>query len=154
MADVVDAETRSRMMAGIRGRDTQPEMEVRRKLHAAGYRYSLQRRDLPGRPDIVLTKHKLAVFVHGCFWHRHPGCRFASVPSTRTDFWAEKFATNVKRDQRNVLALVELGWRVAVIWECGVRADHNRMLAWLESMIAGRCADFAEWPVAAFRPSE
>lgn len=121
--DVVDSVTRSRMMAGIRGRDTAPETSVRRYLHAAGLRFKLNDKSLQGRPDIVLPKYRVAIFVHGCFWHRHPGCKFAAVPSTRADFWASKFAGNIERDVRNVQALKGTGWTVLTVWECEVREE-------------------------------
>lgn len=121
--DVVDPQTRSRMMAGIRGRDTRPEMAVRRYLHAAGLRFRLHASDLPGRPDIVFPGGKLAVFVHGCFWHQHAGCRFARTPSTRPDFWRTKFAANKKRDLEVASRLEGMGWSCQVIWECEVTDD-------------------------------
>ena len=121
MADVVDRQTRSRMMSGIRGKDTRPEMLVRRALFAAGFRFRLHRADLPGSPDIVLPGRRVAVFVHGCFWHMHAGCRFAKLPSTRPGFWKVKLEGNVARDRRAVEALVGSGWRVLVIWECATR---------------------------------
>ena len=123
MVDIVDAVTRSRMMRAIRGRDTGPEMRLRSLLHRAGFRFRLHRRDLPGRPDIVLPRHHAVVLVHGCFWHRHQDCRFATTPATRPDFWAAKFAANVARDGRNIADLQALGWRVAVVWECELKAD-------------------------------
>jgi DNA mismatch endonuclease, patch repair protein len=117
-------------MARVRGRDTKPEMVVRRTLHAMGFRFRLFRRDLPGRPDIVLPKHQLAIFVHGCFWHRHDGCYLSSTPKTRVEFWSDKFATNVARDARNSAELRALGLRVGVIWECETRqADVAQRLA-------------------------
>lgn len=106
------------MMARIGQRDTQPELAVRRSLHKFGYRFRLHRRDLPGRPDIVLPRHKTVVFVHGCFWHRHSGCKFASSPKSRIEFWNKKFATNVARDDRVQRELELAGWRVLTIWEC------------------------------------
>src|SRR5690606_3727417 len=115
---VVDQATRSRMMSGIRGRDTKPEIAVRRYLHAAGLRFRLSPRNLPGRPDIVLPKHNAVVFVHGCFWHRHLGCKYTTNPATRPAFWKRKFAENVARDQRVQLQLKEAGWRVFVVWDC------------------------------------
>jgi DNA mismatch endonuclease (patch repair protein) len=118
MADIVDRATRSRMMAGIRGRDTTPERIVRSHLHRAGLRFRLHESRLSGRPDIVLPRWGAVVFVHGCYWHRHPGCRFATTPSTRVDFWMRKFAENVARDRRNIRALRRAGWRVFVVWEC------------------------------------
>lgn len=137
MADVVDAPTRSRMMAGIRGRDTMPEQIVRKALFARGFRYRLDVRALPGRPDIVLSKYRAAVFVHGCFWHQHPGCRLAARPATRPAFWAAKLGRNAERDLEVRDKLLDLGWRVAVIWECGTRRASPEMVetlgAWLRS---------------------
>lgn len=111
------------MMAAIRGRDTGPEMVLRRYLHAAGLRYRLHDSKLPGRPDVVLSRDRIAVFVHGCFWHRHPGCRFAAMPRTRQAFWSDKFAANVARDQRVEDRLRSMGWQPLVIWECEVRDE-------------------------------
>lgn len=121
--DVVDQATRSRMMSGIRGKDTKPEIKVRKYLYAAGYRYRIHRKDLPGNPDLVLTKLKVCLFVHGCFWHRHVGCRYATSPKTRPEFWNEKFEKNVVRDLKNIQALEALGWTVLVIWECQLKKD-------------------------------
>ena len=105
-------------MAQIASRNTGPEIRVRQAAHAMGLRYRLHRRDLPGTPDIVFPKLKVAVFVHGCFWHRHEGCRMAAVPKTRPDFWAVKFAGNIARDQRKSLNIAAAGWREVVVWEC------------------------------------
>lgn len=116
---------RSRNMAAIRGKDTAPELAVRRILHAMGLRFRLHRKDLPGRPDIVLPKHRTVVFVHGCFWHRHEGCRYTRTPKTRQEFWQTKFAANVDRDRRNRTNLQQLGWRVIVVWECELRKSDN-----------------------------
>lgn len=121
MADIVSPEQRSRNMARIRGKDTKPEMRVRSLLHRLGFRFRLHRRDLPGRPDIVLPRYRTVVFVHGCFWHRHPDCRYAYTPRSRVPFWTAKFAENVTRDSRNQEALVEAGWRVIIVWECELR---------------------------------
>ncbi len=126
MADVVDSATRSRMMAGIRGANTQPEVRLRKSLHRLGLRFRLHRAGLPGRPDIVFPGRMAVVLVHGCFWHRHKGCRFATVPATRPDFWETKFRANVERDARNVAALRKLGWRVRIVWECDIRKDVDR----------------------------
>ena len=123
MADTVDPETRSRMMSGIRGKDTKPELALRRALHARGFRYRLHDKRLPGKPDIILPKFRAAIFVHGCFWHRHEGCKYATMPATRPEFWQAKFRENMDRDQRNIDALLALGWRVAVVWECEMRKD-------------------------------
>lgn len=109
---------RSRLMGRVRQAHTAPEVRVRRALHRIGYRFRLHRRDLPGRPDIVLPRHKLVVFVHGCFWHRHAGCSKATTPKSRVEFWSAKFEANLARDQRQQAQLLNLGWRVVVIWEC------------------------------------
>lgn len=108
-------------MSGIRGKNTKPEMIVRRAIFAAGFRFRLHCKYLPGIPDIVLPGRKLAVFVHGCFWHMHAGCKYAKLPSSRQDFWREKLGRNVERDRENVDALIGLGWRVLVVWECVTR---------------------------------
>jgi len=108
-------------MARVKGKHTRPEMIVRRLIHAMGLRFRLYRKDLPGRPDIVLSRLRTVLFVNGCFWHRHPGCRLASTPKTRVDFWQAKFDANVARDCRAYVALAALGWRVVVVWECETR---------------------------------
>lgn len=118
MADRVTKERRSWNMSRIRGKDTAPEKLVRSALHKLGFRFRLHVRNLPGRPDIVLPKHRTVVFVNGCFWHRHPGCRYAYTPKSNVEFWREKFRANVQRDRRQRQRLEELGWRVIVIWEC------------------------------------
>jgi DNA mismatch endonuclease (patch repair protein) len=138
LADIVDAKTRSRMMAGIRGKNTTPEVRLRKALHGAGFRFHLHSAKLPGRPDIVLPRYRAAIFVHGCFWHRHDGCRNASVPKTNAAFWEEKFARNIERDATTISSLDKAGWRVAIIWECAIRkrgeADVAAGLAvWLKS---------------------
>jgi DNA mismatch endonuclease Vsr len=131
-------------MARIRGKDTGPELIVRRMLHAMGNRFRLHRRDLPGRPDIVLPGRRKVIFVHGCFWHRHTGCRFATMPTTRRDFWEAKLTGNRARDARNVAALRRAGWSVAVVWECQTRnaaaleARLSRFLATAPPRGAGR----------------
>ncbi|MBD3769694.1 MAG: DNA mismatch endonuclease Vsr [Rhodobacterales bacterium] len=135
MVDVVSSKVRSRMMAGIGGKDTKPELVLRKGLFALGLRYRLHDRKLPGRPDIVLPKWNAVVFVNGCFWHRHPGCRFATTPSTRTEFWLDKFEKNVARDRRNVAALRTLGWRILVVWECDIKADPGGTVALVDQWI-------------------
>lgn len=117
----LDDDARRKMMAGFRSKDTKPEMLVRQALHRLGYRFRLHRRDLPGRPDIVLPRHRTAILVHGCFWHQHDGCRDARMPRTRQDYWAEKFRRNLERDRATEAALRALGWRVQVIWGCEAR---------------------------------
>jgi DNA mismatch endonuclease (patch repair protein) len=119
--DKLEPAARSALMGRIRGTDTAPEMAVRRAAHRLGYRFRLHRRSLPGRPDLVFPTRKAVIFVHGCFWHRHEGCAKASTPKTRTDFWSGKFARNVERDREAQDRLEEAGWRVLVVWECGIR---------------------------------
>jgi DNA mismatch endonuclease, patch repair protein len=118
VADIMSAQKRSAVMARIRGKDTQPELLVRRTLHAMGYRYRLHRRSLPGTPDIVLTGRRKVIFVHGCFWHGHPGCRFAVMPATRPEYWAAKIRRNKERDADAAEQLHAQGWRVLELWEC------------------------------------
>jgi DNA mismatch endonuclease (patch repair protein) len=107
-------------MAAIRGKDTKPEMLVRSWLHRNGFRFRLHRKDLPGKPDIVLAKYRTVIFVHGCFWHRH-GCSNSVLPATRRDFWLQKLSANVSRDRRNQRALKRQGWSVITLWECSLR---------------------------------
>lgn len=118
--DSLTPEQRSERMGRIRGRDTGPELIVRRLLHRMGFRYRLHARELPGRPDIVFRRRRLAIFVHGCFWHRHPdpGCKLARLPKSRLDFWLPKLEGNLARDLENQGRLETLGWKVLVIWEC------------------------------------
>lgn len=122
---------RSAQMARVRGRDTKPEMRVRRALHAAGLRYRLHAKGLPGRPDLILPSRRVAVFVHGCFWHRHPDpdCKLARLPKSRLDFWLPKLEGNRARDDRNKAALEKLGWKVVEIWECQIKDDELRAVA-------------------------
>lgn len=128
MVDIVDKAVRSRMMSGIRGKDTKPEMQVRRFLHAAGFRYRLHVKELPGRPDIVLPKYRTVVQVHGCFWHRHPGCRFAVMPASNVEAWTAKFVRNVERDREVERQLMKMGWRVLTVWECDCEPERLRLL--------------------------
>lgn len=127
MVDVVDKATRSRMMAGIQGKNTKPELSVRKYLHSKDLRFRLHVKKLPGKPDLVFQKYKAVVFVHGCFWHRHAGCKYATTPSSREDFWANKLSENVARDSYQIAALVGLGWRVFVVWECELRESQKRL---------------------------
>src|SRR5258706_14938204 len=121
--DIVDRKRRSEMMSRIGPRDTVPELAVRRAAHRLGHRFRLHRKDLPGRPDLVFPKFKVAVFVHGCFWHRHPGCHLCATPKSRVEFWSKKFADNVERDRRKEDELLALGWNVLTIWECQTESD-------------------------------
>jgi len=128
MVDTITSERRSWNMSRIRGRDTGPELRLRSLLHRAGFRFRLHAKKLPGRPDIVLPKYRMAIFVHGCFWHRHSGCRNATTPSTRAEFWQEKFDTNVRRDARNRADLEAAGWTVMTVWECELKADAEEVV--------------------------
>jgi DNA mismatch endonuclease (patch repair protein) len=121
-------------------------MKIRRMLHRQGFRYRLHQKNLPGRPDLVLPRYRLCIFVHGCFWHRHPGCRYATIPKTRHDFWQAKFDQNVARDTRVKLELLALGWRVIELWECGIRGSAHD-LEWLPSVIRDCNQKSLSWPV-------
>nr|WP_207186581.1 very short patch repair endonuclease [Rhodobaculum claviforme] len=127
------------MMSGIRGKNTKPELALRRALHARGLRFRLHSRKVQGRPDVVLSRYRAALFVHGCFWHRHHGCRYATTPSTRAEFWRGKFEANVARDSAVRAALLNEGWRVAIIWECALRKPErvgpatDILIVWLRS---------------------
>ena len=124
--DILTVVERSERMRRVRQAGTKPELAVRRVLHSMGFRYRLNRRDLPGRPDIVLPSKRVALFVHGCFWHRHQGCRRATTPKTNTDYWLPKFAENEARDVRAIRVLEAGGWRVRVVWQC--ETDHPGQL--------------------------
>lgn len=137
MADVVSPEVRSRMMSGIRGRDTKPEISLRSGLHRLGLRFTLRSR-LPGKPDIVLPKYRVAVFFHGCFWHGHEGCQLFKLPGTRTDFWKAKIDSNRARDEKVSAELLDNGWRVAIVRECAIRGKGKRPF---EAV----CRALAEW---------
>lgn len=128
MTDTLNPERRSALMRAVRREDTAPEVVVRRILHALGLRFRLHRKDLPGTPDIVLVKRRTVIFVHGCFWHRHPGCSKATFPKTRQDFWRVKFEANVARDVAKSSALEAAGWTVLTVWECETR-DQERLRA-------------------------
>jgi DNA mismatch endonuclease, patch repair protein len=141
--DTVDPETRSRMMSGIRSSNTNPEKVVRKALHARGFRYRLNRRDLPGTPDIVFVRYRAVVFVHGCFWHGH-NCAFFRVPKTRPEFWAKKISGNRARDYKNQMELARAGWRICIVWECALRGRARKerfpelvdaVEAWLRSEV-------------------
>lgn len=137
MADMLTSERRSWNMSRIRGRNTGPELRLRSLLHRAGFRFRLHAKRLPGRPDVVLPKYRTAIFVHGCFWHRHPGCRNATMPSTRREFWQEKFNGNVTRDARSRAVLEEAGWTVMTVWECELKADAESVVRRLADELRG-----------------
>ncbi|MEI9898927.1 MAG: very short patch repair endonuclease [Hyphomicrobium sp.] len=128
--DTVNSRTRSRMMSAVKGRDTQPERTVRRVVHAAGYRFRLHHTNIPGRPDLVLPRFKVAVFVHGCFWHGHT-CIRGKRPTSNTEFWNAKIEGNIARDQRTTAAVKAAGWKHVVVWECSLARDTQRLLALL-----------------------
>jgi DNA mismatch endonuclease (patch repair protein) len=138
VADVVSPAKRSQMMSGIRGVNTRPEVAVRKLLFGLGYRFRLHRRELPGSPDIVMPGRKVAVFVQGCFWHRHQPCRYSTLPATRQEFWQVKLETNAARDQLAAARLKELGWRTLWVWECALRDSvtraslPERVRSWIE----------------------
>ncbi len=147
MADVLTPGQRQFNMSRIRGKDTKPEMLIRRGLHARGLRYRLHDRSLPGRPDLVFPKYRTAVFIHGCFWHAH-GCALSKIPATRQDFWQAKLVANVARDRKAVDALRAGGWRVLVIWECALRGAARKkesdVLDCAASFIEGTSMDLLE----------
>lgn len=132
MSDKLTPEKRSWNMSRIKGKDTKIEVEVRKYLFSKGYRFRKNDKRYPGKPDIILPKYHVAIFVHGCFWHRHEGCKDATTPKTRTEFWLEKFDKNVKNDQIKQEKLKEMGWRVIVIWECELKRDFKGIMDWLE----------------------
>ena len=140
MTDVHDRRTRSRNMAAIRNSNTKPELRVRKELHRRGLRYSLRNRLLPGKPDVVLSKYRVAVFVHGCFWHRH-NCNYFNLPKTNTEFWNDKISANIKRDAEVIRQITDIGYRVLVIWECSFKGKNKerlesffeRIILWIRS---------------------
>lgn len=142
--DIVDKTTRSRMMAGIHGKDTKPEMIIRRALHRRGFRYKLHDKNLPGKPDMVFPKYKAVIQVHGCFWHKH-GCHLFKWPQSRPDFWKQKIRGNSQRDKLHLKQLEDLGWRVLIVWECSLRGRSKlpvsvcteKIVFWLER---GNCS--------------
>jgi DNA mismatch endonuclease (patch repair protein) len=142
MVDVVDKATRSRMMAGIGGRNTSPELLIRSLLHKGGYRFRLHRKDLPAKPDIVLPKYGAVILVHGCFWHGHR-CHMFKWPKSNQVFWRTKILANVKRDRRSAIALNSSGWRLMTVWECALRGPRamtsevvfRRISSWLNSRV-------------------
>lgn len=126
MADVHEPETRSYNMSQISGKDTKPEMMVRKFLHSNGFRYGLHRKDLPGKPDLVLPKYNTIIFVHGCFWHAHEDCKYFKIPQTRTDWWKNKLYGNKERDEKNIEELKEKGWKVIVVWGCELKPKKRK----------------------------
>jgi DNA mismatch endonuclease (patch repair protein) len=134
MADTLSAEERSERMSRIRSRDTKPEVALRKALHKLGLRFRLHANSLPGKPDIIFRNHRTAIFVHGCFWHRHQGCKVATTPKSNTKYWIEKFDRNVARDAATIARLEEAGWRVIVAWECELSSAEK---------VAGKASEIA-----------
>ncbi len=133
--DVFTPEKRSEVMSLVRSKNTKPELFVRSLLHRMGYRFRLHRKDLPGKPDIVLPKYRAVIFVHGCFWHQHPGCKKATLPKQNAEFWKDKLEGNVRRDEQARHRLEEAGWRVLVVWECEAKSDPYRASKKLEAIL-------------------
>lgn len=125
MADVLTAKQRRFCMSRIKSKDTKPEIMVRKFLFSHGFRYRVNRKDLPGRPDIVLPKYKTVIFINGCFWHGHPGCKYATMPETNKEFWTKKINSNMERDISNVNELIKSGWRVITIWQCQLKSKNK-----------------------------
>ena len=147
MIDIVDKLVRSRMMAANKAKNTKPELLLRRFLHGKGFRYRIHVRSLPGSPDLVLAKYNLVIFVHGCFWHQHVGCRFATTPDERHEQWQAKFAGTLARDAQHITALRQGGWRVFLIWECGLtKGQAGQSLEWLPEAVRDASLDFISWP--------
>ena len=146
MTDTVTKEKRSEIMSRIRAKDTKPEMIVRKLLHAAGYRYRLHRKDLPGKPDLVLPKYRTVIFVHGCFWHRHNGCSNATMPKSHAEFWAAKLSGNVRRDNMVKTELQAAGWRILIVWECACRQKEQRkaLLQSIEAFLLSKTSTYRE----------
>lgn len=136
MADVHDKATRSYNMSQIKGKDTKPEMLVRKFLHANGYRYRLHTKDLPGKPDIVLPKYHTVIFINGCFWHGHQGCKYFTIPKTKTEWWTNKINTNIANDKKAIEALSKDGWKIITIWTCELKPDklENTLISILKQL--------------------
>lgn len=150
MADVHNQATRSRNMSAIKASNTKPEIWLRKKLHARGFRYRLNAKDLPGRPDLVFPRYKAVIFINGCFWHAHEGCHLFKIPSTRQDFWIQKLSSNRERDLKKTEELLEQGWRVLTVWECTMKGKTrlpkdelvDRVCQWINQ--GGHCTSIPE----------
>lgn len=142
--DTVSNKTRSKNMANIKNKNTLPEIKIRKFIHSNGYRYRLHHPNLPGKPDIVLRRYNLCIFINGCFWHRHPRCKLSTTPSSRYEFWSRKFLNNIARDIKNKHTLLRNGWRVIEIWECGTKGSPS--LEWLITAIPNLNAQYISWP--------
>ena len=127
MADIVSPEKRSKMMAGIKGKNTKPEVALRKELYHRGFRYRTHGKGITGKPDIVLRKYNALVFIHGCFWHGHENCKLFRMPKSKTEFWTDKIGGNIERDKRKMQTLLDEGWRVLIVWECAVKGKQERI---------------------------
>ena len=134
-SDIYSKEKRSELMSKVRSKNTKPELIIRSRLQKLGFRFRLHRKDIPGCPDITLPKYKTVIFVHGCFWHQHPGCKKATIPINNYDFWQAKLNENSERDKRQISQLKNLGWKVIVIWECDIKKDLENVINYLVSVI-------------------
>ncbi len=147
MADIVAPEIRSRIMSRVGGKNTKPEIALRRALHGRGFRFRLHVKELPGKPDIVLPKWGAILLVHGCFWHRHAGCPKATTPSSNTAFWERKFQDNVQRDRKNLMQLATCGWRIGVVWECCIgKTPEKSLVDGVVEFVTTRNRSREEWP--------
>lgn len=138
MTDRISKEKRSWNMSRIRAKDTKPEIKVRSYLFKLGFRFRKNVQKLPGKPDIVLPKYSTVIFINGCFWHHHQGCRYAYIPKTRTNFWLDKFSKNSENDKKNKVILQQLGWKVVVIWECMLKNDFNKTMSTVVDQIVSK----------------
>lgn len=136
-SDIYSKNKRSEVMSKVKSKNTKPELQVRSWLHKRGFRFRLHRKDLPGVPDIILPKYKTAIFVHGCFWHQHSGCKKATIPKTNHEFWKQKLERNVERDNEHVNQLKQQGWKVFIVWECAVKKDIEQIMKVVECQILG-----------------
>ena len=147
MADIVTKEKRSRMMAGIRGTNTKPEITLRKELYKRGFRYRNHSKGIEGKPDIVLRKYNALIFVHGCFWHGHENCKLFRLPKSKVEFWAEKIGGNIERDKRKMQNLLDEGWRILIVWECSIKGKKERIPATadlVENWLLSGLEDFTE----------
>ena len=136
MTDVLTTEQRHKNMSHIRGKDTSIELLLRKKLFSLGYIYRKNVKELPGKPDLVFPKYKTVIFVNGCFWHRHPGCQYTTMPKTRIEFWQAKFDRTVERDQENYAKLEDLGWKVCIVWECEIKSDFEQVISEITGILS------------------
>ena len=140
-SDIYPPEKRSKVMSKVKSKDTKPELFVRSWLHKRGYRFRLHRKDLPGTPDLVLPKYNTVIFVHGCFWHQHPGCKKTTIPKKNHTFWKQKLERNIERDREVILELKKRGWDVIIIWECDIKSNFELVMAKVEAQLSRTSTD-------------